>query len=106
MSGELRYQVGESDGAREMFVSGRLSVRDAEGFEALLRDIRDADTDRYVLDLSGLEHMDSAGLGKLILLRDAARAKGVELCLRRPQGRVKRILAVSQFEDEIPIQDD
>lgn len=105
MSGELHYEADSRDGAREVFVSGKLSIRDAAGFEALLQDVRQAEAQRYVLDLSRLEHMDSAGLGKLILLRDAARDRGLEIALRGPQGRVKRLLDLSRFEDEIPILD-
>ncbi len=50
-----------------------------------------------VLDLSEVSYMDSASLGMLLLLRERAQAKGMQVVLSRPSPTVMTILRVVQF---------
>jgi anti-anti-sigma factor len=50
-----------------------------------------------VLDLAGLDYMDSAALGMLLLLRERAEARNMRVVLQRPASSVKAILDVVQF---------
>lgn len=50
-----------------------------------------------ILDLSGVAYMDSAALGMLLLLRERAQAKGMQVVLSRPAPPVAAILTVVQF---------
>lgn len=97
-------EIRDSDGIREIFLKGSFTLREGEVFRQILADLRVAEVAEVVLDLSGLDYMDSAGLGKLILLRDAANERTLKLRIRGPQGRVKKILDLSRFHEEIPIE--
>ncbi|EFH09575.1 STAS domain-containing protein [Pseudoroseomonas cervicalis] len=57
-----------------------------------------------VLDLAGLDHIDSAGLGMLLLAREVAAAQGRGIVLRGARGQVARILAVSKFHQLFTLQ--
>lgn len=57
-----------------------------------------------VLDLSGLEFIDSAGLGMLLIARDEAAKGGRKLTLRGPKGQIKRMFAVTRFDTLFTIQ--
>jgi anti-anti-sigma factor len=50
------------------------------------------------IDLAGLESIDSAGLGMLMIAGEEARDAGRSLTLRRPRGQVARMFAVTRFD--------
>jgi anti-anti-sigma factor len=51
-----------------------------------------------VFDLSGVTHIDSAALGMLMLVREAAEAAQKRLVLECAGGRVREILEVANLE--------
>jgi anti-anti-sigma factor len=51
-----------------------------------------------VIDLTGLEFIDSAGLGMLLIAREEASKAGRSLALHHPQGQVARMFAVTKFD--------
>lgn len=82
----------QSDGqGKTVFLSGRVTSRDFEGFKALTALFEGADSQRLVLDLSAVEFMDSMGLGMVLMLQDKAKNKGVGFSLQGVKGQVKRL---------------
>jgi anti-anti-sigma factor len=78
-------------------VSGELDAVSAPQFELLL-----TTADQPVLvDLAGVEFMDSSGLSSLVRATKA----GVEIELRDPQGSVRRTLEVTGLDSYWPIHD-
>lgn len=59
----------------------------------------------YVTKSAGVSFMDSAALGMLLLLRDWAVRKGAAVTLAHPQGQVKKLFAVSRFNDLFRIEE-
>lgn len=100
----MDFDIRESNGTVEVFLKGRFSLQENDAFKQILDGIRGSRASRFVLDLGELEYMDSAGLGKLVLLRDAAEEAKVSISLRNPQGRVKKLLSLSRFHEEIAIE--
>jgi anti-anti-sigma factor len=47
------------------------------------------------LDLGGVDYLDSAGLGMLLMLNDKAKALGKKVSLRNSRGSVKDILDIT-----------
>jgi anti-sigma B factor antagonist len=60
---------------------------------------------RLVLDLDGLQYIDSAGLGQLVALRRAACEAGGGLVLCRPKGKVRDVLALTRLDELLPVHD-
>jgi anti-anti-sigma factor len=86
-----------------MALRGSFTFKDHHSFRALLDALRGAGS-RHVLDLSGLEFVDSAALGMLLIADDEARAAGWALTLRRPPPRVARLIEVAAMDSIFTIE--
>lgn len=53
---------------------------------------------QIILDMSKLDYLDSAALGTLLLLREKARDRNVEIVIRGANGVVREILEIAHFE--------
>lgn len=53
---------------------------------------------RYRIDLSNTTYLDSSALGMLLLLRDHAGGDSAQISLVNCSGDVRKILAISNFE--------
>lgn len=53
---------------------------------------------RYVVDLKGTTYLDSSALGMLLLLRDHAGGDDAQIRLEHCNPDVRKILAISNFE--------
>lgn len=56
-----------------------------------------------IVDLSGLEFMDSSGLAALVRARKDARHAGNDLLLAAPQQQVLRLLTVTRLTDAFSV---
>lgn len=86
-------------------LSGELDLASAPALERQLDDARDVAVPRVVVDLSGLEFFDSAGLHVLLDAHRKLRGNGQGLVLRRGPRAVQRMfelthtLTIFRFED-------
>jgi anti-anti-sigma factor len=55
------------------------------------------------VDLGRVEYLDSSALGMLLLLKDHAQARGIEIALTNCRGIVKEILDVASFGAMFPM---
>lgn len=51
-----------------------------------------------VLDLSRLDYLDSAALGTLLLLREKAQDRNIEIVIKGASGVVQEILEIAHFQ--------
>ncbi|MEW2383558.1 STAS domain-containing protein [Micromonospora sp. NPDC047707] len=58
---------------------------------------------RVTVDLSTVEHIDSAGLGLLVRARQEARQRGMELCLHAPSRFVLTVLHTMRLQAAFPV---
>ncbi len=86
-------------------VSGRLTFNDHASLRALIRELCDNETKRQIFELSGLEFVDSAGIGMLLIAREELANRSKELVLRGATGQVKRVFTVAQLGKLITIDD-
>ena len=61
------------------------------------------ETQRVVLDLSGLEYTDSMGLGTLVRLYVTARAAGCTLELLNLSQQIRHLLGLTNMLDVLPV---
>jgi stage II sporulation protein AA (anti-sigma F factor antagonist) len=100
----MQYRAKEDGNGKEVFLSGSFKFTDNNVFREIINDIEDFGGNDYVLDLDGLEYIDSAGLGMLLIAREMAEKNSLQLRLRRPQGQVQQMLQVTKFIDLIPCE--
>jgi len=84
---------------------GELDLTSAPVFERELGAAQSSNADRLVIDLSGLEFMDSTGLRALLLARERAESDGHGLTLRRGPRQVQRVLELTRTVDAFVFED-
>jgi len=92
------FDVSLSEQEAVATVAGQLTFSDHARFRDMARQLIAGQGDQLVIEFGGLDFIDSAGLGMLLLLREEAAAKQRSVVLRNAQGQVKRMFAVSRFE--------
>jgi len=97
----------KSNGVEILVLAGRLTLGDGTGaLRQTARQILDRDAD-ILIDLSGVDYIDSAGLGELVSAYASAASRGRNVKLLRPLKRVDSLLHITKmystfeiFEDE------
>lgn len=101
----MDYSINKSGNRTTINMSGRLTFDDQGGFKQLLKDLTDDDAEKWLLDISGLEYIDSAGLGLMLRAQSVAEKAGKSMSMRVPQsGQVNEILEIAQFQTLIPTE--
>jgi anti-sigma B factor antagonist len=88
----------ECNGQVIVSLRGELDVAFAAGVAASLAEIA-ARACQVIVDLEGLEFIDSSGLAALARARSLARHAGGDLLLAAPQQQVLRLLALTRLTD-------
>ena len=100
----MEYNLKTEGDTRKVVFQGRFTFADNKAFREMVSDVREGDCRRCVFDMSKLEFIDSAGLGMLLLARDAANDGNIGLVVQGPQGQVRKMLEIAKFEDILTIE--
>ena len=93
----------ETGGTLILSVSGALDLRTAPEFAERMAD---STSPRWelVLDLDGLDFMDSTGLSVLLAATARARRAGCSVSLARPHGGLLRLFRTAGLENVLPLR--
>jgi anti-anti-sigma factor len=89
----------------ELILKGRFTFTDNKTFSGLLEGISNQEYKKVVIDLEGVDFIDSAALGILLLARDRCEKASVSLTLRNPVGQVKQMFKISKFNELFKIEE-
>ena len=92
----------EGDGHVVVVLGGDLDVADAAGVAAAFAVVA-ARAPEIIVDLAGLEFIDSSGVAALARGRKLARHAGGDLLLAAPQHQVLRVLTLTRLIDVFPV---
>ena len=92
----------EGDGQVIVALRGVLDVADAASVAVALTAAAARQRD-IIIDLAGLEFIDSSGVAALVRGRRQARHAGGELLLAAPQQQVLRVLTLTRLIDGFPV---
>ena len=92
----MAEDVGSSD-ALVISPRGRLDLVSAPSLRKQLHTEVQRGNTRLIVDLSGVDHIDSAGLSALISGLKAARQAGGSLSITKPSTQVRRILKLTNL---------
>lgn len=86
--------------------SGDLDLASVPTLEASLASAfaSDADLERIVVDMAGVEFVDSSGLTALIKANRRAKEEGLGFVLRAPSARVVRTLELTQLQAVLDVE--
>lgn len=80
-------------------LSGRFDFNTHRDFRAVYEKALDAvDVREVVVDLGGVEYLDSSALGMLLLLRDKCQVAHRPVSLANCKGAVKQVLEIANFD--------
>ena len=103
---EFSISVAEVDGRAQLTLRGELDLATAPELEQLLTERIDA-SQEVVVDLRGLEFMDSSGIRVLVAAHARAGRTGTRVLVVRPEpdSAVAKIVAVAGLDRELNILD-
>jgi anti-anti-sigma factor len=104
---EFSIAASDRDGRAHLTLRGELDLATAPELEHIVNDRLDAGSD-VVVDLRGLEFMDSSGIRVLVAAHARAARTGTRLIVVRPAAgsAVSKIVEVSGLDEELNIVDD
>ncbi|MEO5337991.1 MAG: STAS domain-containing protein [Magnetospirillum sp. WYHS-4] len=88
----MEFDVKVVGGERKAVLSGRLAFEDSAAFMQVLAAVRLELERSWIIDLEGLEFLDSSGIGMFLMLRDVVARAGGKLTFHRPRGQVEKAL--------------
>jgi anti-sigma B factor antagonist len=86
-------------------LAGEFDLACEERFREELDGTLDDFAGTLILDLRGLQFIDSTGLRMLVQLDAAGRSDGFDFCVVRGDGQVRRVLKESGLDGVLPIMD-
>ena len=79
-------------------ISGRLALgRESQRIETMVEELSRKGSARVVLDLTGVDYIDSAGIGMLALAAGKVKEAGGTMAIVAPEGRVLQLLNLTQL---------
>ncbi len=103
---ELGLTAGERDGVTVLVATGELDLGSAPRVRELaIRHLLQGDRS-LVIDLAGVDFIDSTGLGTLVAILKRARSLGAELHLVVPNERIRHIFELTGLTTALPMHDD
>jgi anti-sigma B factor antagonist len=91
----LRFEVSEDARSARLALHGEFDIDSADSATRALDELLGRDLDAVVVDLSGLDFMDSTGVKFLVDARETAHDLGVKLSVVHGGDPVRRVLTVS-----------
>jgi HptB-dependent secretion and biofilm anti anti-sigma factor len=93
---ELRKSISGS--TCQIAVTGKFTFSDHSTFKTVIEAAKDGAITGLTLDLSGLDFIDSAALGMLLISREEANKRGFKITIHKPQGHVLKMFKLSKFD--------
>lgn len=93
-------------GIRVVTLEGRLNASSADAIHDAVRDAADAGRPRVVLDLGGVDFMDSSGLGAVVRALKAARGAGGDLRIARASWQSMLVFQLTNMDRVLTFCDD
>ena len=105
VSTELSIQRRDDERGVVLALFGELDVVSAPDLAHALSEVLEQQHVWVMLDLNGLDFVDSAGVSVLIRAKQRAEAEGRTLVLRRPTEQLERVFALVGLADWLAIED-
>ena len=102
----LELDTDQGDSRASLALRGELDISSAPMLEEALRRLEAGGPSLLVIDLRGLEFMDSTGLRTLVSADQRAREAGRRLAIVRGPEAVDRIFHVTRLDERLELVDD
>jgi anti-sigma B factor antagonist len=102
----LQLETEEADSYVRLALSGELDIASAPQVEEALNRIEANQPGLILIDLRGLEFMDSTGLRTVVSADSRAREEGRRLAVVRGPEQVERIFTVTRLNERLEMVDE
>ncbi|MEA2373744.1 MAG: anti-sigma factor antagonist [Thermoleophilaceae bacterium] len=102
----LTLTTRELPGKVHLELSGELDIATAPKLDEEVRRLEAEGHELIVIDLRGLQFMDSSGLRSLLAAHTNARELGRRLVIVRGDDRVQRVLRITRLDERLEIVED
>jgi anti-sigma B factor antagonist len=103
---QLEIITERREGQTRIALVGELDIASAPQFEEGLAELEEDSPGVLVLDLRGVEFIDSTGLRAVIAADERARSAGRRLVVVRGPAAVERVFSVTQLDQRLDLVDD
>ncbi len=100
---ELTLSTREAGGKSVVAVAGDIDVYTAPQLDEALTALNDAGKNTIVVDLSGVEFLDSTGLGVLVKALKRTREQGGSLAVVAVQDRITKVFRITGLDAAISL---
>jgi anti-anti-sigma factor len=102
----LEITTRDRDGGAHVVLRGELDIATAPQLDEEVARLEGEGRGLIVIDLRGLEFMDSSGLRALLAADTRARNRGARLVIVRGDDRIQRVLRITRLDERLEIVDD
>lgn len=78
----------------------------AQTFSSFLQEVLDDGSGMVLVDLEGIDHVDSTGLGELVGYLQRFEEQGRRMAFVNPARRLRRLFELTRLDEVVPIFDD
>lgn len=100
----MQYNVTTKDSQCDLWLEGSFTYNDHANFRDIIALMDNKEVRTVTFHCEKLDFVDSAALGMLLLAREKAAMKGIQLVLHSPQGQVERLFTLSKFHTLFTVQ--
>ncbi len=100
----MEFQTRQTGDAIEAHLSGRLEFTDHDRLRDIVALLETPKARRFVVDVSRLDFIDSAGLGMILILQEEAEQKNISMVVRGPRDDVKRSIDLAKIGEIVAIE--
>lgn len=102
---EFRIESHDDAGVTHVTLAGEFDLAGVQQFESVLGELEAESPETLVIDLSGLDFMDSSGLRALVMADQRARRAGRRLAIVPGPPPVRRVFEITQLDDRLDLID-
>ena len=103
---ELSIETRNVDGVGYLVLTGEFDLAGVTRFDDAIAAVEAAAPHAIVVDLSGLQFMDSSGLRSLVTADDRARKANRRLAIVPGPPPVRRVFEITQLDERLELVDD
>jgi anti-anti-sigma factor len=97
-AGSLRVKLVQAEGTAVVAIKGEVDLRTSPELRTQLQEMAARVDGPLLIDLSGVEYMDSSGVGTIVFIKRELERAGRKLVLIRLQPRVRSVFEIAHLD--------
>ena len=102
----LRISVVADGDCQTVALTGEVDLNSSPQLRSRLLELIESHVGRLILDLAGVDYMDSSGVGTIVELKRKLERRGGQVVLARLQPRVRSVFEITQLDKFFTIVND